>query len=294
MPTLGFTIVSSYSSERNLPVPLACSVRDCGLELARRERSLVCPRGHAFDVARSGYVNLLQPQDRRSLTAGDSEAELAARARLSGAGAGEALLAELVRAVRGLGLRSGALAVELGSGTGDVLSALAGACNLAAAGIDLASSAAEQAARRFPACTWIVANADRRLPLLDASLDLVLSIHGRRNPAECARVLRPGGSLVAALPASDDLAELRALVQGKSVPRERVERYLAEHAAHFDLRARSAARGRRRFDRAGLLDLLSGTYRGARRSAAAAVEALLELEVTLASDVLVLVRRSGP
>ena len=26
----------------------------------------VCPRGHAFDVARSGYVNLLQPQDRRS------------------------------------------------------------------------------------------------------------------------------------------------------------------------------------------------------------------------------------
>src|SRR5262245_9574208 len=166
MPTLGFTSVSSYPPERNLPVPLACSVRECGLELARREKSLVCPRGHAFDVARSGYVNLLQPQDRRSLAAGDSEEGLAARARLGAAGAGEALLAELVRTVRELDLPRGAVALELGSGTGEVLAAISESCGLAAAGIDLASSAAEQAARRFPSCTWIVANADRRLPLL--------------------------------------------------------------------------------------------------------------------------------
>jgi len=52
---------------------LACSVRGCGLPLTRRDRALVCSAGHAFDIARSGYINLLQPQDRRSLVAGDSK-----------------------------------------------------------------------------------------------------------------------------------------------------------------------------------------------------------------------------
>ena len=40
------------------------------------------PRGHSFDVARSGYVNLLQPQDRRSKQPGDTPAAVAARRRL--------------------------------------------------------------------------------------------------------------------------------------------------------------------------------------------------------------------
>jgi 23S rRNA (guanine745-N1)-methyltransferase len=269
-------------------------VRGCGAPLARREKGLVCPAGHTFDVARSGYVNLLQPQDRRSLAAGDARAELEARARLWAAGAGEALRAELARRVGELGLRPGAAAVELGCGTGEMLAALADPHHLTAVGIDLSSVAAELAARRFPGCTWIVANADRRLPLLDGSVELVLGIHGRRNPAECARVLRPGGFLVAALPAADDLAELRALVQGQNIPRERAAGFLKEHEPFFEQRAPSTARVRRRFARAELLDLLAGTYRGERRSMAAAVNALEELEVTLASDVLVLARRRGP
>ena len=51
---------------------LICPVRDCGEPLERRERALACPRGHSFDLARSGYANLLQPQDRRSKIPGDS------------------------------------------------------------------------------------------------------------------------------------------------------------------------------------------------------------------------------
>jgi 23S rRNA (guanine745-N1)-methyltransferase len=268
-------------------------VRGCGAPLARRAASLVCPRGHAFDVARSGYVNLLQPQDRRTRAAGDAAEELAARARSWAAGASAALCAELGRRVAELDLGPGAVALELGCGTGEMLAALAANNGLAAIGLDLASAAVEQAARRFPRCTWIVANADRRLPVLDASVDLALVVHGRRNPSECARVLRPGAHLVAALPAAEDLAELRAFVQGEGALRERTGGFLAEHEALFELRARTAVRARRRFDRPGLLDLLAGTYRGERRSMAAAVGALDELEVTLASDVLVLARRSG-
>ena len=271
--------------------PLACSVRNCGAALARRGNTLACAHGHAFDVAKSGYVNLLQPQDRRSLAAGDGRAEIEARARLLAAGTGRALSEALATCVAELAPRPGAVAVELGSGSGEHLEALAERFGLLAIGIDLASAAAEHAARRFPARTWIVANADRRLPLLDGGVDLVLSIHGRRNPAECARVLAPGGHLLAALPAADDLSELRARVQGEGLERERTSAFLAEHEAHFALRSRATARARLRCPRALLLDLLTGTYRGARHGAAAALEGLLELEVTLASDLLLLARR---
>ena len=45
---------------------LLCPVRDCHLALVREGQRVLCARGHSFDVARSGYINLLQPQERRS------------------------------------------------------------------------------------------------------------------------------------------------------------------------------------------------------------------------------------
>src|SRR3954471_76553 len=65
-----------------LYVSLLCTVRTCHQPLAREERRVVCPRGHSFDVARSGYINLLQPQDRRSKQPGDTAEAVAARRRL--------------------------------------------------------------------------------------------------------------------------------------------------------------------------------------------------------------------
>src|SRR4030081_1910804 len=74
---------------------LLCPVRDCHLALQREDRRLFCPRGHSFDVARSGYINLLQPQDRRSKQPGDTAAAVAARRRLHDRG----VTAPLMRAI---------------------------------------------------------------------------------------------------------------------------------------------------------------------------------------------------
>ena len=77
-------------------LPLACTVRDCRLPLARRAGTLTCPRGHTYDIARSGYVNLLQPQDRRSPSPGDSKAAVAARGRLIESGVGREVFKQIV------------------------------------------------------------------------------------------------------------------------------------------------------------------------------------------------------
>src|SRR5205823_8828878 len=71
---------------------LLCSVRDCRMALARDERRLRCPQGHSFDLARTGYVNLLQPQERRSKQPGDTASAVAARGRLHNRGVTKPLL----------------------------------------------------------------------------------------------------------------------------------------------------------------------------------------------------------
>jgi 23S rRNA (guanine745-N1)-methyltransferase len=255
--------------------------------LARRGPSFACSRGHLFDIARSGYVNLLQPQDRRATSAGDSAPAIAARVRLLSAGIGQQILNSFVERAASV-VAPGAVVVELGSGAGDVLGRLADGRAITAVGIDLSTAAAEMAAKRFPEITWVVANADRRLPILDDTATLVLSLHARRNPAECARVLKPGGSLLTGLAAGDDLIELRQMVQGTGVERARADLFLEEHAAQFELEDRFVVRERHALKRDALGDLLRGSYRGARTSLATRVEALRALEVTLSTEMLLL------
>ena len=263
---------------------LACSVRGCGQPLRRTPHTLVCARGHSHDIARSGYVNLLQPQDRRSPNAGDTAAALDARARLLTAGIGQTLLRHVVDTAARLTMSEDAVVVDLGAGSGDILGELAERRTISAVGIDLSAAAVRTASRRFPSLTWVIANADRQLPLLDRSVDLVLSVNARRNPAECARVLTRPGHLLAVVPAADDLIELREVVQGRRVERNRTETLIEEHDAAFTLVEQATIRERHPLTREQLLDVLRGTYRGARTSAAHEVEALTSLDVTFASE----------
>ena len=101
-------------------------------------------------------------------------------------------------------------------------------------------------------------------------------------------MVAPNGRLIVAVPASDDMIELRAHVQGEGVPRERADAVEAEHAERFAVVERRAVRTRHRLEGGALRDLLRGTYRGARASAARRVEALEALDVTVASELLVL------
>jgi 23S rRNA (guanine745-N1)-methyltransferase len=268
--------------------PLACTVRDCGLLVERIDRRYVCARGHAYDLARRGYVNLLQPQDRRSLAAGDSAATVQARAEVLEAGVGRAAQRAIVeRAVTLLDLPD-AVVIDLGSGTGDLLIALSEARAITAIGIDLSAAAAEHASRRSPLVTWVVANADRRLPLLDRSVDLIVSLHGRRNPADCQRVLTASGRIIVAIPAADDLIELREAVQGQALERARGTDLATDYEPFFVVRDHFTVRDRVRLSGAALRALLRATYRGARASAASRVASLTTLDVTVASEVFVL------
>ena len=273
-------------------VPLSCTVRGCTEPLQRVDGAFVCPRGHSFDLARSGYVSLLQPQDRKSLEAGDSRVSVRARSELIAAGIGLPLTNALVERSATLPLpNTPPTIVELGCGAGDLLGRLAERLAATTVGIDLSTAAAADAARRFPSFTWVVANADRRLPLLDGSVDLVVSVHARRNPAECHRILHARGFLLVVVPAATDLIELRELVQGEGVQRDRVPQLVAEHDAWFTVIEQTSCTQTCDLDRSALQNMLRGTYRGERLSESPRVERIERLEVTLASDIVLFERR---
>jgi 23S rRNA (guanine745-N1)-methyltransferase len=264
---------------------LACSVRGCGRDLEREERRFACAAGHAFDAARSGYVNLLQPQDRRSLAAGDAQEVVQARLRLRERGIGAAVDAALAELVTGADVGAGAAIVDLGCGTGHHLAHLASRFDLGALGLDLSSAAVDSAARAHPEGAWCVANCDRALPVRAACVDVVASVDGRRPRDEIARILRPGGIVVVAVPAPGDLRELRAktLEDARDLPG--LTRVEAEFAGVFALAERRETAEAVELDADGLRDLSSATYRNARRREEERLDALGGLRVTIAHEI---------
>ena len=256
---------------------LLCPVRDCHLPLDRDERRRFCPRGHSFDIARSGYTNLLQPQDRRSKQPGDTVAALAARRRLHHRG----ITAPLFNAIAEMAAaHPGDTVLDAGCGDGFYLGSLASQTGCDAHGVDISIPAIDAAARKYPECDWIVANADRFLPWADRSFSIVLSITARMNAAEFRRILRDDGRLLVALPAPGDLIELRG------VGRDRVPRTLETFAPRFTLIERRNATTSADLDAAAVEDVLFSIYRPMRSRPAEAVRVTFSLDLLLfrASD----------
>ena len=230
---------------------LLCPVHNCHLALAREERRVVCPRGHSFDIARSGYINLLQPQERRSKKPGDTVAAVAARRRLHDRGVTGPLLHAIVET---LAASPGDSVFDAGCGDGFYLGSLAGQTGFNAHGVDISIPAVDAAARRYPGCEWIVANADRFVPYADCSFSIVMSITARMNTSEFQRVLRDDGRLLVVLPASEDLIELRG------VGRDRVARTVQTLAHGFTLVDRRRVATAEDLDAAGVQDVLHSIY----------------------------------
>lgn len=262
---------------------LLCTVRDCRAPLTREERSYVCANRHSFDIARSGYLNLLQPQDRKSRNPGDSAVAVAARRRFLDRDLAAPLVDQVVRL---LPLRQQDVVLDVGCGEGHHLASFRRSSGAEAHGTDISVPAIELAARRYGDCLWVVANADRFLPYADASCDAITSITARMNPAEFRRLLRPGGRLLVVVPAADDLIELRAEILGEAVARDRSDRTAETFAPLFELESRSEIRHIVTLDRDAITDVMTSSYRGLRKRERERLERVDAMDVTLSRDAL--------
>ncbi|MPY51745.1 putative RNA methyltransferase [Streptomyces acidicola] len=179
----------------------------CGDSLGPADRALRCHRRHTFDVARHGYVSLLNGAMRPA--SADTAPMVQARAAFLQAGHYAPLarvLADLVTTF----CPSDSTVLDAGAGTGyylaTVLDALPAAVGL---GLDTSTYALRRAARahiRASAAAWDIW---QPLPVRTHSVDLLLNVFAPRNGPEFHRVLQPSGTLLTVTPAPQHLGELR-------------------------------------------------------------------------------------
>jgi 23S rRNA (guanine745-N1)-methyltransferase len=236
-------------------------------------------------------LNLLQPQDRRSKRPGDSREAAQARRRLAGLGHADAVYGAFRHVIDTRARQESSALLDVGCGEGAFLRFLGAVSGLGRHGVDISAPSIELAAKSSPDVCFIVANADRFLPYANASFDFVTSIDARVNASEFDRVLKPGGLILVAVPAVDDLVELRERVLGGRVEKSRAPRIEGDLGKLFALLDRTTIRDHRTFGPDALRDLLIATYRGFRQSEQAAVERLAAMNVTLSHEVLAFKRR---
>ncbi|KTT28432.1 SAM-dependent methyltransferase [Pseudomonas oryzihabitans] len=178
----------------------------CQAPLAELEGGVGCPAGHRFDRARQGYLNLLPVQHKKSLDPGDNAAMVEARRRFLDAGHYAPLAERLAQLAAE---RAPQRWIDVGCGEGFYTERLAQALPTADGyALDISREAVRRACRRTPALTWLVASM-ARIPLPDASCQLLASVFSPIDWSEAQRVLATGGGILRLGPATAHLLELR-------------------------------------------------------------------------------------
>ncbi len=172
---------------------------------------LTCPRGHHYDVAKQGYYNLLT--GRGTKFQADTADMVRARADFQNEGHYLPLADAVADAVQRSATVESPLLLDVGAGTGYYLEQLqkriVGADAVA---LDISRYALRRCARTEGRPLSLVWDIWQRLPVQDATIDVIINIFAPRNLSEFHRVLRPNGRFVVVTPLPGHLQELRETV----------------------------------------------------------------------------------
>ena len=198
----------------------------CAEPLRREEHTCRCPAGHSFDIAREGYTYLLPVNRKHSAAPGDDREMAAARRDFLAKRYYEPLLHTLCQEILP---RCGDAPTLLDSGCGEgyytagIYQALQAAGKQPRmAGIDISKFILRSAAKRERGVEFAVASA-YRLPLADASVDVLLNCFSPLAIGEFRRVLRPGGHFLYVVPGAKHLWEMKAILYDRPYPNEERE-----------------------------------------------------------------------
>lgn len=265
----------------------------CGDPLELHERALRCPRGHSFDVARQGYVNLLR--GRAATGSGDTAAMVEARAAFLATGHFDRFAAGVTATLAEEGVAAVSPVAEIGAGTAYYLAHLLRGRAGPGVALDVSVYAARRAARAHERIGAVVADAWTHLPLADGCLGAALVAFAPRSGGELGRVVAPGGRLVVLTPGTDHLRELRRTLGLLDVDPRKDERLEASLGGDFDVVGRRALRWTTELDHGAVTNLVLMGPNARHRDAdelASAVAALPEaVPVTVSGVVHVLRRR---
>lgn len=206
----------------------ACPI--CQENLTLLETSLKCCNRHSFDLAKFGYVNLA-PQIKQS--ANYNKENFQNRQQILEAGFYQAIL-EVVSDLLS-NSKNAKTILDIGCGEGFYSRKLQERNpDKTFYAFDISKDSVQIAAKSEPnwAVNWFVGDL-ARLPIKDASMDILLDIFSPANYGEFRRVLSKDGILIKVIPTENHLKEIRQKVQdqltNKDYSNQDIKNHFQEH-----------------------------------------------------------------
>jgi len=185
----------------------------CGSELLKQDRSLRCPRGHCYDYAKSGYINLLMSQ--QGGLHGDDRPMVRARTAFLSAGHYLPLFDLMYRTLRPH-LPDTPRILDAGCGEGWYTETLFRKLCVEGVlpevvGVDISRDALAAASKRKFGAEFAVASLFH-VPLPEGWADLILNVFAPDCMDEYSRLISPKGYLLKVIPLEEHLLELKQAV----------------------------------------------------------------------------------
>ena len=206
----------------------ACPI--CQENLTLLENSLKCNNRHSFDLAKFGYVNLA-PQIKQS--ANYDKENFQNRQQILEAGFYQAILETVSDLLSNS--KNAKTILDIGCGEGFYSRKLQERHpDKTFYAFDISKDSVQIAAKSDPnwAVNWFVGDL-ARLPIKDASMDILLDIFSPANYGEFRRVLSKDGILIKVIPTENHLKEIRQRVQdqltNKDYSNQDIKNHFQEH-----------------------------------------------------------------
>ena len=209
----------------------ACPI--CQENLTLLETSLKCDNRHSFDLAKFGYVNLA-PQIKQS--ANYDKENFQNRQQILEAGFYQAILDAVSDLLASS--KTTTTILDIGCGEGFYSRKLQEShSEKTFYAFDISKDSVQIAAKSEPnwAVNWFVGDL-ARLPIKDASMDILLDIFSPANYGEFRRVLSKDGILIKVIPTKNHLKEIRQKVQDQLTNKDYSNQDIKEHfQEHFTI-----------------------------------------------------------
>jgi 23S rRNA (guanine745-N1)-methyltransferase len=195
---------------------LKCPV--CDKPLEKRGKSFACEHSHSFDIAKQGYVNVLQSQTSKIKIHGDSSDMLQARKTILYKGYYHSISHTLNEMIGNI--NSNRIIIDIGSGIGYYMDKLEQAYPESIYyGIDISKDGVKEAAKNNKNVLYTVGT-NNKLPYLSNSADIIYAVFSPIKIGECIRVLKPNGHLITVSPNTNHLMELKELVYDEIIDKD--------------------------------------------------------------------------
>lgn len=186
----------------------------CGCCLEKDGGSLRCTNGHCFDIAKQGYVNLLQSQKSSSKRHGDDRLMVKSRSDFLDKGYYD-VLADKITGMIGETAFENMRLIDLGCGECFYTSRVEKAVpNVIYGGIDISKQALIAGSKRNKNISLAVASVFN-LPIEDGYCDIAMTVFAPHSTAEIYRILKNGGYWLRAYPLEKHLIGLKSVIYEK-------------------------------------------------------------------------------